>query len=52
VWVAAAAGVLAGGAGAVLAMVVFRYGRRETIPYGPFLAAGAVLAAFVIPWLR
>ena len=44
--VAAFAGVVGGGLGAVVAMLVLRYGRKQQIPFGPFLAAGAVLAAF------
>jgi leader peptidase (prepilin peptidase)/N-methyltransferase len=51
VWVAALSGVFAGGLGAVVALVVFRAGRRGTIPYGPFLAAGAVLAVLTLPRL-
>ena len=51
VWVAALGGVFAGGLGAVVALVAFRAGRRGTIPYGPFLAAGAVLAVLTLPRL-
>ena len=43
--VAAGLGVLAGGLGGILAMAVFRYGRTQTIPFGPYLAAGGVGAA-------
>lgn len=49
--VAAALGVIGGGLGAAGAMVVFRLGRKDQIPFGPFLAAGAVAAAFVGPWI-
>jgi leader peptidase (prepilin peptidase)/N-methyltransferase len=44
--VAAAAGILAGGVGAVGAMAFAGCGRRATLPFGPFLAVGAVVAAF------
>lgn len=44
--VAAAAGILAGGVGAIGAMAFAGYGRKATLPFGPFLAAGAVVAAF------
>ena len=42
--VAAAAGVLLGGAAALIALAAGR-GRKGTIPFGPFLASGAALAA-------
>jgi leader peptidase (prepilin peptidase)/N-methyltransferase len=42
--VAAGAGILAGGLGAVIAMAVLRYGRKQHMPFGPFLALGAVVA--------
>jgi leader peptidase (prepilin peptidase) / N-methyltransferase len=46
-YVAAAAGIgiMAGGAGALVALAVFRYGRKQQIPFGPFLAGGGVVAA-------
>ncbi|MBI4259528.1 MAG: prepilin peptidase [Actinobacteria bacterium] len=47
--VAAALGVLLGGVGAVLALLLGRAGRKQAIPFGPYLATGAVLAAFVGP---
>jgi leader peptidase (prepilin peptidase)/N-methyltransferase len=37
-------GVVAGGIGAALALLRPATGRRGTIPYGPFLAAGAMVA--------
>jgi leader peptidase (prepilin peptidase) / N-methyltransferase len=49
VWVAALAGAVAGGIGAAGAVLILRTGRDGTIPYGPFLAAGAVVAALAIP---
>ncbi len=42
--VAAATGVLLGGLGAVIALLLGK-SRKETIPFGPFLAAGAIIAA-------
>jgi leader peptidase (prepilin peptidase)/N-methyltransferase len=47
--VAAFAGVVGGGLGAVLAMAAMGYGRKQQIPFGPFLAAGAVVAALAAP---
>jgi leader peptidase (prepilin peptidase)/N-methyltransferase len=47
--VAAFAGVVGGGVGAILAMSAMGYGRKQTIPFGPFLAAGAVVAALAAP---
>ncbi|HET6771264.1 MAG TPA: prepilin peptidase [Actinomycetota bacterium] len=46
-YVAAAAGIgiMAGGVGALIALAVFRYGRKQQIPFGPFLALGGVVAA-------
>ena len=44
--VAAALGVLLGGVGGILAMTVGGKGRKSAIPFGPFLAAGAVLSVF------
>jgi leader peptidase (prepilin peptidase)/N-methyltransferase len=43
--VAAGVGVVAGGLGAVVALTVLRMGRKQQIPFGPFLAGGAVVAA-------
>lgn len=51
VWIAALAGAIAGGVGGVIALTVFRMGRKAQIPYGPFLAAGAILATLLIPQL-
>jgi leader peptidase (prepilin peptidase) / N-methyltransferase len=42
--VAAAVGVIGGGLGALLAVALLRYGRKQQIPFGPFLAGGAVVA--------
>ncbi|HEX6988803.1 MAG TPA: A24 family peptidase [Bacillota bacterium] len=42
--VALAIGVLLGGLAGVSALVARRRGLRDAIPYGPYLAAGAVLA--------
>jgi leader peptidase (prepilin peptidase) / N-methyltransferase len=43
--VAAGVGVIGGGLGAVLAVALLGVGRRQHIPFGPFLAGGAVVAA-------
>lgn len=43
--VAAAAGIVGGGLGAALAMAALGRSRREHIPFGPFLAAGATVSA-------
>jgi leader peptidase (prepilin peptidase)/N-methyltransferase len=43
--VAAGVGILAGGLGAVLALAVLGMGRKQQIPFGPFLAGGAAVAA-------
>ena len=43
--VAAGVGVVAGGLGALAAIVVLGYGRRQQIPFGPFMAGGAIVAA-------
>jgi leader peptidase (prepilin peptidase)/N-methyltransferase len=45
VGVAAAAAILLGGVGGIVALLLGR-GRRSAIPFGPYLAAGAVVAAF------
>ena len=47
--VAAGLGILAGGVGALLAMLVFRFGRKQQMPFGPFLAAGAAGALLAAP---
>ena len=44
--VAAGLGILLGGAGAIVALLTGA-GRKSAIPFGPFLAAGAVIAIFV-----
>jgi leader peptidase (prepilin peptidase)/N-methyltransferase len=44
--VAAGAGLLLGGVGAIVALL-FGAGRKTPIPYGPFMAGGAAIAAFV-----
>ena len=44
--VAAGMGILLGGAGAIVALLSGA-GRKSAIPFGPFLAAGAVIAIFV-----
>jgi leader peptidase (prepilin peptidase)/N-methyltransferase len=45
VGVAAGAAILLGGLGAIVALVAGR-GRKSAIPFGPYLAGGAVIAAF------
>jgi len=45
VGVAAGAGILLGGAGSVVALVAGA-SRKQAIPFGPFLAAGALVAIF------
>jgi leader peptidase (prepilin peptidase)/N-methyltransferase len=47
--VAAAAAVLAGGLGAVALLAFARATRKHAVPFGPYLAAGAVWAAFAAP---
>jgi leader peptidase (prepilin peptidase)/N-methyltransferase len=47
--VAAAVAILAGGIGAIALMVLTEASRRSKIPFGPYLAAGAVVAAFIAP---
>ena len=49
--VAAGLGILAGGLGAITAMTILRYGRKQQMPFGPFLAAGAAAALLVGPSL-
>lgn len=46
VGVAAGAGILFGGVGAIVALVMGATGKTR-VPYGPFMAAGALLAVFV-----
>jgi leader peptidase (prepilin peptidase)/N-methyltransferase len=48
VTVAAAAGILLGGVGAIVALIAGA-SRKKAIPFGPFLAAGAVAGAFLAP---
>jgi len=43
--VAAGAGVLLGGLGSLAALAFWRASRKTAIPFGPFLAAGALVAA-------
>ncbi|HEV3475133.1 MAG TPA: prepilin peptidase [Actinomycetota bacterium] len=38
--VAAAVGIIGGGLGGVVALAVFRVGRKQQMPFGPYLAAG------------
>jgi prepilin signal peptidase PulO-like enzyme (type II secretory pathway) len=40
-------GVVLGGVGALVYLIVLRRGRKEYMPYGPYLAAGAILAFFL-----
>jgi leader peptidase (prepilin peptidase)/N-methyltransferase len=47
--VAAAAAILAGGLGAVALLAFARATRKQAVPFGPYLAGGAVWAAFVAP---
>ncbi len=46
VGVAAAAAIVLGGLGGIAALLIGR-GRKSAIPFGPYLAAGAVVAAFL-----
>jgi leader peptidase (prepilin peptidase)/N-methyltransferase len=46
--VAAGAGILMGGVGAVAALIG-GVSRKQAIPFGPFMAAGALVAAFLAP---
>jgi len=46
--VAAASGILFGGVAAVIALLVGA-SRKQALPYGPFLAAGAAVAVFAGP---
>jgi leader peptidase (prepilin peptidase)/N-methyltransferase len=47
--VAAGVGIIGGGLGAILALAALGYRRRQHIPFGPFLAGGAVVAALAGP---
>jgi leader peptidase (prepilin peptidase)/N-methyltransferase len=47
--VAAGVGIVAAGVGAVVALVALGYGRKQQMPFGPFLAAGGVVAALAGP---
>ncbi|HEX2032040.1 MAG TPA: prepilin peptidase [Actinomycetota bacterium] len=49
VGVAAFLGVVAGGVGGLVAMAALGYGRKQQMPFGPFLAGGAVVAALAAP---
>lgn len=49
VGVAAFLGVVGGGLGGLVAMAALGYGRKQQIPFGPFLAAGGALALFLAP---
>jgi leader peptidase (prepilin peptidase) / N-methyltransferase len=46
VGVAAGTGIFLGGLGAIVALLMGS-GRKSALPFGPFLAAGAVLSAFL-----
>jgi leader peptidase (prepilin peptidase)/N-methyltransferase len=47
--VAAGLGILGGGVGALVAVAIFRCGRRQQLPFGPYLAAGAAVALLAGP---
>ncbi len=47
--VAAGLGIIGGGVGALVAVVILRWGRRRQMPFGPFLATGAVVALLAGP---
>ena len=47
--VAAGLGILGGGVGALVAVAVFRCGRRQQLPFGPYLAAGAAVSLLAGP---
>jgi leader peptidase (prepilin peptidase)/N-methyltransferase len=49
VGVAAGMGILAGGLGALTGVILLRYGRKQEMPFGPFLAGGGVVAALAGP---
>ncbi len=46
--VAASLGILLGGVAAIVALALGA-GRKQKLPFGPFLAAGAILATFLAP---
>jgi leader peptidase (prepilin peptidase) / N-methyltransferase len=47
--VAAGVGILGGGLGALIAVVALRYGRKQQMPFGPFLAGGGAVAVLAGP---
>jgi leader peptidase (prepilin peptidase) / N-methyltransferase len=47
--VAAGVGIVAGGLGAILGLTVMKLGRKQQVPFGPFLAGGAAVAALAGP---
>jgi leader peptidase (prepilin peptidase)/N-methyltransferase len=49
VGVAAGVGVIGGGIGALMALALLGAGRKDQIPFGPFLAGGAVMATLLGP---
>jgi leader peptidase (prepilin peptidase) / N-methyltransferase len=49
VLVAAGVGVIGGGIGALVALALLGAGRKDQIPFGPFLAGGAVVATLLGP---
>ena len=49
VGVAAGVGVIGGGIGALVALAILGAGRKDQIPFGPFLAGGAVVATLLGP---
>ena len=49
VLVAAGIGIVAGGLGGVLAIVVLRRGRKQHMPFGPYLAGGGVVGLLLGP---
>ena len=49
VGVAAGVGVIGGGIGALVALALLGAGRKDQIPFGPFLAGGAVVATLLGP---
>jgi leader peptidase (prepilin peptidase)/N-methyltransferase len=49
VGVAAGVGVIGGGIGALVALALLGAGRKDQIPFGPFLAGGAVVATLLAP---
>jgi len=51
VGVAAGVGVIGGGIGALVALALLGAGRKDQIPFGPFLAGGAVVATLLGPWI-